>query len=578
MSALNTAPRIEPTQTGQTGHTGSSPGLTATGLSGRDVTRTGMQLVPSALKEGQVPASAEQIAADVRAVRGLRFDQVLLITTLLIVGGIVAALGSVFTFTAERAFQEADQQYTASLQEQAREMGQKLSSTIAQTGRVPMRDNDYGYFKHQVAELVKQNPNVARVRIYNHEGLSIADSDGDLRADPSFQAARGFATAIYKGTSVFEFREPIEFGGPDGAGLVVLTYSLDRLQGLLTEMEQKKQQTLDDSTTRTLALGGLFMVLAGVVAALVSRRVTRPLGILTQSVMRLAEGHFEARVDARAGSREVKTLGIVFDHMAGRINLLMQDVRQKALLEREMEVAKTVQQTLLPNRDVFPIGPMRIAGTSFAADACGGDWWIRSPLGPTRVVIGIGDVTGHGLSTALVATSATAGFSSAITLHEPGQIHAKLLMNSLNQTLFQLSRGEFQMSTSLAVVDLASGELEFASGGHPPAQVFNRHDGKVSSLNIRGPILGESEHSDYATSRYTLRPGDVLVWYSDGLTEANNVEQKPYSLKRLQNSLRQFGYLPVDQLRDALINDVQQYMAGAPQADDVTIVVAEYAQ
>ncbi len=570
---MSTAPQIDPHQTGTSR---SAPGSTQTHLSHGTGTRTGMTLVPKGLRQDQTPATPEQIASDVRQVGGLRFDQVLLITTLMIVVVIVALLGAVFTYTARAAFEESDRQYTVTLQEQAREMGERLATTLAQSAQLPMRDNDYGYFKAQAAEVVKQNSNVARIRFFAADRSVLADSDGDLTRATDRRFERGFTTAYYKGTSVFEYSEPVEYGSSAGPGLVVLNYSLDRLQGLLTEMAQKQAQTLDASAVRTGLLGVLFLVCAGVLAAVVSRRITRPLGSLTDGVMHLAQGDFDARVEAGTGSREVKTLGIVFNHMADRIALLMNDVRQKAFLEREMQVAKTVQETLLPNRDVFPVGPIKIAGTSFAAEACGGDWWFRSALGSSRVVIGVGDVTGHGLSTALVATSATSGFASAIKLHEPSQIHCRLLANALNQTLFHLARGEFQMSTSLAVVDLASGMMEFASGGHPPAQVFNREDGKVTGLTIRGALLGLSEHSDYATAQYQLRPGDVVVWYSDGLTEAVNAEGKQYSLKRLQNALRQYGYLPPTQLRDAIVTEVQEFMAGTAQADDVTIVVAEY--
>lgn len=576
---MSTAPRIDPPQSGQTGI--SNPG-TSTGINGggtlAGVTRTGMTLVPRPLREGvSGPASPQQIAEDMRQVRGLRFDQMWLLTTVLMVVGIVSLLAAVYTYTSKSAFEQAGQHYTNSLQDQAREMGQTLAHSLAQSGRIPMRDNDYQYFKNQVETLVKQNPNVSRVRIFNSDRVAIADSDGDLGQSTDRKFERGSATGIYKNASVFEYQEPIEYGSATGPGLVVLTYSLDRLQGVLTDMESMKQETLSATTTRTAGLGFGFLIAAAGLAFVLSRRITRPLGTLTQSVTRLAEGDFEVRPAAERGaSREVKTLGIAFNHMADRISLLMEDVRKKAFLEGEIQVAKTVQETLLPNRDVFPIGPLKIAGTSFAADACGGDWWFRSALGPTRVVVGVGDVTGHGLSTALVATSATSGFASAVMLHDPSQINAKVLANALNLTLFNLARGEFQMSSALAVIDLTSGILEFTSGGHPPAQVFNRHDGKVSSLSQRGAMFGLSEHSDYSSARYQLRPGDVVVWYSDGLTEAGDKDGNQYSLKRLQNALRQYGYLPSNQLRDAIITDVQQHMGGAPQADDVTVVVAEY--
>ncbi|HEY0095719.1 MAG TPA: signal protein, partial [Archangium sp.] len=96
-------------------------------------------------------------------------------------------------------------------------------------------------------------------------------------------------------------------------------------------------------------------------------------------MMQLAAGDLNARAEeVRGAGREVTTLGVVFNHMAERISVLLEDVRAKAQLERDVSLARTVQETLLPGREGFQLGALRVAGVCITADACGGDWWLRS--------------------------------------------------------------------------------------------------------------------------------------------------------------------------------------------------------
>ncbi len=203
-----------------------------------------------------------------------------------------------------------------------------------------------------------------------------------------------------------------------------------------------------------------------------------------------------------------------------------------------MSLARTVQETLSPGREALQVGPLRIAGVVVTADACGGDWWFRAPLDEQRVAIGIGDVTGHGLSTALVATSATSGFASAMTMREPDQLNSQVLISALNITLAHLGRGEYQMSSALAVIDTQTGFIDYAAGGHPAACVYNRVSGQFASLPARGPLLGASVASQYTSRQAQLRPGDIVVWYSDGLTEARDSGGKLYGTQRLSATVQ----------------------------------------
>lgn len=540
------------------------------------------------LGQGQAEATSTLIAPleagelpNVAAIRGPRLDQLLLVTTGVLVVLIVGLLAALSVASTQSQFEETALRSKERIQEQARELGQTVGQTIALTSATNLRDNNYAFLEEVAGSIVKTNPNILRVQIFDPEGVRMADSEKGTEKEsangPARVAERRLVSAFYQGQPISEIQEPIDYGSSSGKGLVVISYSLGGLQKQLETLEGDKRATVRANTVRMLGLGLGFVVLACLLVAYQSRRITRPLGMLTGKVMQLAAGDLGARAGtARGAGREVVTLGVVFNHMAERIKVLLDDVRAKAQLEREVSLARTVQETLLPGRDAVQVGPVRIAGLVVTADACGGDWWFRASLDAQRVVIGIGDVTGHGLSTALVATSATSGFASAMTLREPSQVNAQMLITSLNVTLANVGRGEHQMSSALAVLDVSNGHIDYAAGAHPNPLVFNRNSGQVASLPSRGPLLGASVSSEFTSRQAQLRPGDVVVWYTDGLTEARDGVGKLYGTQRLAAAVQANAHLSAEALRDALLADARAYSAGQPQRDDITVVVAEY--
>ncbi|ATB34456.1 hypothetical protein MEBOL_007959 [Melittangium boletus DSM 14713] len=535
-------------------------------------------LYPEATSTVMAPMEAGELP-DVAAVRGPRLEQLLFVTTGVLVGVIVALLAGVAWVSTNAQFEENSARFTAQVQKQATELGQTLSHTLSLTSASSLRDNNYAFLNEVARSIIADNPNILRVQIYDADGQLAADSapDAKLGTPTERKPERRGMSALYQGKPVIEYQEPIDYGSQSGQGVVVISYSMESLQNQLHGLEDAKRVQLRRNATTMAGLGLGFLLVAGVLVALLSRRITRPLHLLTGKVMQLAAGNLGARAGTVSGAgREVTTLGVVFNHMAERINVLLEDVRAKAQLERDVSLARTVQETLLPGREAFQAGPVRIAGLVVTADACGGDWWARAPLDERRLVVGIGDVTGHGLATALVATSATSGFAAALTMRPPEELTAELLISSLNVTMAHVGRGEHQMSSALAVIDIQTGIIDYAAGSHPSPLLFNRQTGQVSGLQSRGALLGASAGSQYTSRQAQLRPGDLIVWYTDGLTECRDTREKPYGTQRLAAALQANAHLSAEALRDAILADARAYSAGRPAQDDVTVIVAEF--
>ncbi len=556
----------EPTLTGTATR---AVGHTSTRISPFHPEMTGTIVAP--LEAGELP--------DVAAIRGMRLDQLLFVTTGVLVGLVVGLLASVAWVSAKSQFEETSTRFNEHVNSQALELGQTLSHTLSLTSATSLRDNNYAFLGEVARSIISDNPNILRVQIYDADSQLAADSaeDAKLGTTTERKPERRWGPALYQGKPIIEYQEPIDYGSQSGKGVVLISYSLESLQKQLHALELAKREALRRNATTMAGLGLGFLVVAFALVAIQSRRITRPLGVLTGKVMQLAAGDLNARAEeVRGAGREVTTLGVVFNHMAERISVLLEDVRAKAQLERDVSLARTVQETLLPGREAFQAGPLRIAGLVVTADACGGDWWMRAALDERRVVVGIGDVTGHGLATALVATSATSGFTAAMTMRPPEEINAPLLISSLNVTMAHVGRGEHQMSSALAVIDTQTGVIDYASGGHPSPIVFSRQSRQVASLPARGALLGASASSQYTSRQAQLRPGDLIVWYTDGLTECRDGSQKQYGTQRLAAALQANAHLSAEALRDAILADARAFSAGRPAQDDITVVVAEF--
>jgi sigma-B regulation protein RsbU (phosphoserine phosphatase) len=526
-----------------------------------------------------VVAPGFSAAPEVVKVRGPKLEQLLALSVGALIMVVVVTLAGVYAYATTAQFRDIAATQGERIQEQARELGTTVSHTLSLTSASALRDSNFAFLGEVARNIIAKNPNVLQVQIFDPEGLSIADSDptAELGVQSDRVTERSWRITAFNGKPAFEYQEPIDYGSRSGSGVVVLTYSLEPLQKELRLLEKARNEAVRSSVTRSLGVGAGLLLLGGVLAAILSRRITRPLGTLTQRAMDLAGGNLDARVQPPRGTgREVKALGLVFNHMAERMSYLVEDARVKAVLEREMALARQVQEALLPPRHVWDANGIRVSGAVVTADACGGDWWFRAALDDGRVVMGIGDVTGHGLAPALVATSAAAGFAAAIRLAHAAEVNAQMLITSLNQTMHLVGKGEHQMSCALAVFDLTKNEVDFASGGHPSALVVNRATGEVRSLLSRGTLLGAAANTTYSSRQAPLKPGDVLVWHTDGVTESENTSRAQYGTQRLLATVKTNIQLPPDRLRDAIMMDVRLHMGTQPQADDITLVVAEY--
>lgn len=246
------------------------------------------------------------------------------------------------------------------------------------------------------------------------------------------------------------------------------------------------------------------------------------------------------------------------------MNLRLRDLTDH--FTREMEEAREIQRSLLP--DQLPKDPRFAVAASYdPLLEVGGDWYSVEREASGRIRLQIADASGHGLSSAFLS-SMTKLAQRAVGEEAPARLLAG--MNRLMTPL--MPPGKF-ITSAVAAYDPITGSLSFARAGHPPALVFRRASGTVEELRGDGFAIGFLEDSDYTPVETTLHVGDLVVLYTDGLTEALNRDRELFGPEGLGEALKGLpeGASATDALR-GILERFERFLDGRAVKDDVTIL------
>ncbi len=239
------------------------------------------------------------------------------------------------------------------------------------------------------------------------------------------------------------------------------------------------------------------------------------------------------------------------------------------IMKRDLSQAAEIQRGILP--ETAPEIPgLDLAGVNTPCRTVGGDYYGFFPYPGGRVALALGDVSGKGMPAALMVMAFEARLR--VLAEEAG--NAASLVQRLNKVTCANCPSNRFITFFYGIVDPSKGDLAFANAGHNPP-VLVRASGKVEMLEGGGPVLGVLEIAPYHEERTKLAPGDTLVIYSDGVTEAASVAEEEYGEQRLIDVVAQHRAEPADAIVKAVMDSVSQFSLGAAQADDITVVVAK---
>jgi serine phosphatase RsbU (regulator of sigma subunit) len=320
------------------------------------------------------------------------------------------------------------------------------------------------------------------------------------------------------------------------------------------------------ASVRNLGLGLLVIALAFVGIVPISHRMTQHLTSLTAGVRTLAGGNFTTRVPVRS-TDEFGTLATAFNQMAADLERHETLVVQQERLRRELELSRLIQTEMLP-RTSLRSGPAEIAGISMPAREVGGDFFNYFVLPDGRLALLVGDVSGKGVSAALLMANIQATLRALL----PHESDLALLADRLDRELDQNTPGSVYLTLFLGILETDGSALRYVNAGHNPQFVL-RVGGGIEELGSTGmPIALYSGHG-YRDARVLLGCGDLLFFYTDGLVETENERGEMFGAERLQQILSAQQTQHVDTVLHHVETAVTAFRGQAEPFDDATMMV-----
>jgi sigma-B regulation protein RsbU (phosphoserine phosphatase) len=322
------------------------------------------------------------------------------------------------------------------------------------------------------------------------------------------------------------------------------------------------------------ALLGLTLLAATIVG--LSRSLTAPLQALADRARQLARGDMNLELPAVRSRDEVGTLTAAFHHMRDSLREHIRELREttaaKERLESELKVAHRIQMDMLPTKRVGgPAEGFEMAAHLVPARSVGGDLYVHL-VEEDRAFFMVADVSGKGVAAALFMARTKTLFD-ALVVHES---NPAALLEELNRQLCAANEHGMFVTGVCGVLNPVTGELEIASAGHdPPLRI--RPGAPPEPLALEGgPVLGLLEGVTYPLNRARLAPGEGILAFTDGVTDATDVSGVFFGPERLLKAISSASLHDAPALTGRVFETVQQFAIGAPQADDITVMTVRF--
>jgi phosphoserine phosphatase RsbU/P len=305
---------------------------------------------------------------------------------------------------------------------------------------------------------------------------------------------------------------------------------------------------------------------------------------LRRAAEQIGAGNLNVKLNVNSND-EIRSVAKSFQWMVNRLQTLIEESLEKARLADELETARLVQSTLLTPPEVAT-DAVKVLSHYVPATECGGDYW-DAHFDGRRVTVFIGDATGHGAPAAIVTAVAKSCFATITTFASDGMTPEEML-NIMNRIIYSACRGKLLMTMCVVQLDAVTGELTVANAGHEAPMCLRKSAESILDAKERrkkavetffaaqGERLGFDPLAQYASEKVRMDAGDIVLLYTDGISEAKNVDGKEWGERALKKVFSARGNAVLDEIREALVTGVQLHTGEAVQEDDITFVLLEY--
>ncbi|MHB9098040.1 MAG: SpoIIE family protein phosphatase [Syntrophales bacterium] len=335
---------------------------------------------------------------------------------------------------------------------------------------------------------------------------------------------------------------------------------------------------LRDLNRVVLFIGTAGFAILFLIIVLISGTITRPLRTLAGKAAEIAKGNLDIEVSDVTSRDEVGELSRSFDNMKAALKEYIANLAEttaaKERYESELKIARTIQMSFLPKN--FPPFPENVEfdiyATLVSAKEVGGDLYDFFLLDGDHLFFSIGDVSGKGVPAALfMAAAKTLMKGTASREISPAEV-----LQRVNHELCRENDSMMFVTVFCGILNFRTGEVRYSNAGHNPPLVLRTGRPPEWLPLPDGFLLGTMEDSLYETRQILLAPGDTLLLYTDGVTEAMNGEKLFYEERRLIRVTEEHGHEPPEGLVREILQSVRAFAGSEPQSDDITMLALSF--
>jgi sigma-B regulation protein RsbU (phosphoserine phosphatase) len=336
------------------------------------------------------------------------------------------------------------------------------------------------------------------------------------------------------------------------------------------------------AATALLVVGAVFLLIefgSLVTGIILTRTITTAVDSLYSATQHVQDGDLSYRV--RIPHRDqLAALGESFNSMMQSVSTLIEEQRQRQKLENELSIANEVQQQLFP-RSLPNMKGIEIEALCRPARAVSGDYYDFIRISPTRLAIALADISGKGISAALLMANVQAALRSDVLRYrdgQPGVHHEQIdtaeIVSHLNRHLFRNTSDERYATFFFGVYDAETRQLHYTNAGHLPPVYF--HGGKIRLLETGGMVVGLFNEVPFEQGAVEIEHGGMLVAYSDGLIEPENVYGEEFGTLRLIEVATRNKDASSHVIAEAMMHAADEWSGSPEQADDMTVIVMRF--
>ena len=342
-----------------------------------------------------------------------------------------------------------------------------------------------------------------------------------------------------------------------------------------------------------VGLGVILLPAALLIGTRLTRTVTGAVAQLYEATKHINRGDFSHRIPVKSND-QLATLANSFNSMTASIEKLIEEQKQKQRLENELAIAQEVQEQLFPQR-ISQLPSLEVHGFCRPARTVSGDYYDFLTLGPERLILAVGDISGKGISAALlmatihsavrayslesipllqeaVPVGAIAGSGKGASTLQGAEVSAATMLSLLNHHLYDSTPAEKYATLFLGIYDGQQRKLTYSNAGHLPPIILGE-DGSFRRLECGGTVIGLFNQVHYEEDCVPLRRGEIFLAYSDGVTEPEN-DFGEFGEHRLIELVRENRQLPLARISEIVTAAVDDWIGANEQPDDVTLVLA----